>query len=202
MYAEGICLGFLIAEIFGGVTLERKQAERGRPKKERRPARQRRKKNKKVRRTITTILLILVITAGMMLGMAAAYIKNVIIPQAGLNVEDYSADLTTTMYYRDDAINDWVQMQELHGEENRVWVTIDQIPKNLQNAAIAIEDKRFLKHHGVDSEGYLEYVYWAGYRRRLHLDPAADQEHDQRRRGYGQAEDHGDFPGTGNGEKV
>ena len=130
--------------------MERKQAERGRPKKERRPARQRRKKNKKVRRTITTILLILVITAGMMLGMAAAYIKNVIIPQAGLNVEDYSADLTTTMYYRDDAINDWVQMQELHGEENRVWVTIDQIPKNLQNAAIAIEDKRFLKHHGVD----------------------------------------------------
>ena len=105
--------------------MERKQAERGRPKKERRPARQRRKKNKKVRRTITTILLILVITAGMMLGMAAAYIKNVIIPQAGLNVEDYSADLTTTMYYRDDAINDWVQMQELHGEENRVWVTIE-----------------------------------------------------------------------------
>lgn len=130
--------------------MDKKRTERGRPQKERRPARQRRKKNKKVRRTITTILLILVITAGMMLGMAAAYIKNVIIPQADLDVADYTAALTTTMYYKDKGTGDWVTLQELHGEENRIWVELDQIPKNLQNAAIAIEDRRFMEHHGVD----------------------------------------------------
>ena len=40
--------------------------------------------------------------------------------------------------------------QNLYGAENRVWVDIEEIPKNLQNAAVAIEDKRFYKHNGVD----------------------------------------------------
>jgi penicillin-binding protein 1A len=41
-------------------------------------------------------------------------------------------------------------MQNLYAEENRVWVTSDEIPENLVYATIAIEDKDFLKHQGVD----------------------------------------------------
>ena len=37
--------------------------------------------------------------------------------------------------------------------ENRIWANLDQIPKNLQEAVVAIEDKRFYKHHGVDWYG-------------------------------------------------
>lgn len=37
--------------------------------------------------------------------------------------------------------------------ENRVPVTLQQIPKNLQNAIVAIEDDGFYKHHGVDIMG-------------------------------------------------
>ena len=33
---------------------------------------------------------------------------------------------------------------------NRTYVTIDQIPKDLQHAFIAIEDKRFYEHKGID----------------------------------------------------
>ena len=41
----------------------------------------------------------------------------------------------------------------LHGEENRDLVSLEQMPKNLANAVISIEDERFYKHTGVDLEG-------------------------------------------------
>ena len=39
---------------------------------------------------------------------------------------------------------------ELKKEENRVWINYDEIPKMLINAYIAVEDKRFFEHEGVD----------------------------------------------------
>ncbi len=38
----------------------------------------------------------------------------------------------------------------LYGSENRVYVTLDQIPERVQNAFIAAEDQRFYEHSGVD----------------------------------------------------
>ena len=40
--------------------------------------------------------------------------------------------------------------QVLSGEEHRVYTPIDQIPKYVQDAFIAIEDARFYSHNGVD----------------------------------------------------
>lgn len=36
---------------------------------------------------------------------------------------------------------------------NRVYIKLDEIPENLQNAFIAIEDARFYKHNGIDIKG-------------------------------------------------
>ena len=36
---------------------------------------------------------------------------------------------------------------------NRQYVTIDQIPENLQHAVVAIEDERFYDHNGIDLKG-------------------------------------------------
>src|SRR5680860_704356 len=41
----------------------------------------------------------------------------------------------------------------LHGEQNREIVTFDQIPKNIINAIVSIEDERFYQHNGIDFEG-------------------------------------------------
>ncbi len=41
----------------------------------------------------------------------------------------------------------------LHGAQNRVPVTIAQIPQVMQQAIIDIEDSRFYSHHGVDFKG-------------------------------------------------
>lgn len=38
----------------------------------------------------------------------------------------------------------------LWGEENMVWAQWDEIPANLKNAFVAIEDQRFWRHRGVD----------------------------------------------------
>lgn len=38
---------------------------------------------------------------------------------------------------------------------NRIYVTIDEIPKNLQNAFIAVEDARFREHNGIDIKGII-----------------------------------------------
>ena len=46
------------------------------------------------------------------------------------------------------------KMQELIASgTNRTMVTIDQIPKHVQNAFIAIEDQRFYEHNGIDIQG-------------------------------------------------
>ena len=40
-------------------------------------------------------------------------------------------------------------------ESNREEISLDEIPKNLQNAFIAIEDSRFYEHNGIDIKGIL-----------------------------------------------
>lgn len=58
----------------------------------------------------------------------------------------------TTKLYCFNELGEAVELedQRLHGAENRIWVGLDSIPKNVQNAFIAIEDHRFYEHHGVD----------------------------------------------------
>lgn len=41
-------------------------------------------------------------------------------------------------------------VQRLSRGENREWVNLDHIPKNLQNAFVYFEDERFWEHEGVD----------------------------------------------------
>ncbi len=38
---------------------------------------------------------------------------------------------------------------------NRVYVTLDEIPKDLQHAFVAIEDERFYEHNGIDLKGII-----------------------------------------------
>lgn len=101
-------------------------------------------------RVIGTIALIFVVTGAMLTCMAAMYVKMVIMPDAGLKLAEYSLDLTTSVYYKDKKANKDVELQQLHAGENRIWIDYKDIPPNLIKAAVAIEDKRFYQHHGVD----------------------------------------------------
>lgn len=56
----------------------------------------------------------------------------------------------TSFIYTYDKNEELVELARLHGTENRVWVDLGTMPKYLTDAAIALEDKRFEKHQGVD----------------------------------------------------
>ena len=65
------------------------------------------------------------------------------------NIKNLEMNMTSVIYLRDDDGN-WNEYQRVHGNENRIWVGIDKMPKILQDAFIAIEDQRFYQHDGVD----------------------------------------------------
>jgi penicillin-binding protein 1A len=44
------------------------------------------------------------------------------------------------------------------GEERRAFIKIDQVPKNLKDAVLAIEDRRFYQHHGIDTTGVIRAI--------------------------------------------
>ena len=103
-----------------------------------------------VGKVLGTILLIGVLTCAFLACFAAVYIKTVILPDAHVEAQSYSTALSSTIYYTDKTTGQAVELQNLYGTQNRVWVTFDQIPKYLRDAAVAIEDKRFYEHNGVD----------------------------------------------------
>ncbi len=56
----------------------------------------------------------------------------------------------TTIIYAYDSDGKEMEIARLHGTENRIWVSLDETSKHLQNAYIALEDARFREHQGVD----------------------------------------------------
>lgn len=114
--------------------------------------RRKKKRHGSIFKGIMTVVLIFVITGAIFTCMSAMYIKNVILPQTDLKLDEFNdmVQQTSTMFYKDPDTGRYIEMQTLHGEENRIWVSRDEIPQDLMNAAVSIEDKRFYKHHGVD----------------------------------------------------
>ncbi len=60
-----------------------------------------------------------------------------------------SQSMTSIMYYYNED-GKAVESTRLHGEENRIWVKYEKMPKNLLWAFVCLEDKRFYEHSGVD----------------------------------------------------
>ena len=126
------------------------------------PAPRRRKRRKKgstvghvfatIGKVLGTLLLVGITTCAFLACFAAVYIQQVIIPQTDLNLGDFIVDmsLSSTMYYTDSS-GTLQELRTIYGSDgNRVWVEYEDIPENLINATIAIEDHRFRQHHGVD----------------------------------------------------
>lgn len=109
-----------------------------------------------------TLILIGLATCAIMACYAANYIQTVIIPEAkevtdsltivrGVSEDgDSGPDLTSAIYYYDKNTGSYEVEETLFAQENRVWVSYDDIPQQLINATVAIEDKRFWTHGGVD----------------------------------------------------
>lgn len=103
---------------------------------------------------IATCVLFGCVTGFFMLNHAKTYVEDVIIPmaeaeQTSLEAIAFDASQSSIMYYTAED-GTLVEMKTLFAQENRIWVTLDEMPDDLINATVAIEDKRFWEHDGVD----------------------------------------------------
>ena len=97
-----------------------------------------------------TVAIICILCMLVFAGVLGDYLQQDVIPLAeAMDIEDFGLELKSTMYYTDSAGN-IKELQVLHSEINREWASLEEIPEDLINATIAIEDKRFYEHQGVD----------------------------------------------------
>lgn len=102
-------------------------------------------------RILLGILLVCVVVGVVCISVISIYGYSVVHgdPVFNLTEEKYSQNQTSFIYGYDKDGNE-VELTRLHGEENRIWVNLDDMSEYLPNAFIATEDQRFLKHSGVD----------------------------------------------------
>ena len=99
---------------------------------------------------VVTVLLICVVCGAVFLGILGSYLEYDVLPESA-NYEFSIADQEQTSYvYYVKEDGQIERLQEIHTTIDRQWVRFEEIPENLVNAAIAIEDKRFYEHQGVD----------------------------------------------------
>lgn len=118
------------------------------------PPRRRRKKSKKkkggVLRVIGTLLLIFLTTSAFLACFAAVYIVNVILPQANMDLSSFNVDENSVMYYQDKNTGEYKELRQVLSVTDSQWVDYEDMPQYLKDAAVAIEDRRFWTHNGVD----------------------------------------------------
>ncbi len=83
-------------------------------------------------------------------GFYMGIIKNA--PQVSVSVQP---NIYTSVIYSDKT---GAELDRLKGEENRIYVNIDQIPQYVKDAFVAIEDERFYTHNGIDFKGMVRAV--------------------------------------------
>lgn len=120
------------------------------------------KGNKKqaVIKTVLTVFLVCIITGSIVVGTFILYAFTMVDATMDEDLNNLKLNFTTTIYV--DNGDGYEEYQRLHGEFNRIWVAYDKaaidagdenykgIPQMLANAFVAIEDKRFFDHDGVD----------------------------------------------------
>ena len=126
----------------------------------------------KVIKRIFKILIILTVTALLVLGGAVIYKVYPLYEEYSLEaaraVEESNSNTfkrNLTSYFYDD---EGGLLTELSGNGSKIYLTFDEIPENVVNAFIAVEDRSFWEHKGIDLKGIvrvgIEFVTSGGER--------------------------------------
>ncbi len=79
----------------------------------------------------------------------SAIIYFLAVKDSGYEFSASGLNFSSVIYYTDDEGNK-VEYDQIHGEQNRLWEEIDDMPEYLPQAFVAIEDERFYDHFGFD----------------------------------------------------
>ncbi len=88
---------------------------------------------------------------------AVSAIVTVALSACGVDLADYPRRplaQTSFVLAADDSL-----LAELHAVEDRVVLPTDRIPQHLRDAVVAIEDRRFYLHHGIDGRAIARAAY-------------------------------------------
>lgn len=112
------------------------------------------KKRKKTGMRTLKVLLLIFLGIGIV-GLAAAGIlfKKIIDDTPQITADSIKPSAYTTTAYANDGTT--VLGTFVNAGSNRVYTSLDNIPDDLENAFIAVEDSRFNEHNGIDLKGIL-----------------------------------------------
>ena len=117
-------------------------------------------RKQKIIKAVLTLFLVGLISVSLVVGAFMFYAFTMVDATMDEDLEN-ALNFTTTIYV-DDGKGNYSEYKRLHGEFNRIWVEYlnpdnvelpedyDGIPQMLADAFVAIEDKRFFDHDGVD----------------------------------------------------
>ena len=102
-------------------------------------------------RLFKALLLCIIVLAVIGVIGGGLFVKKILANSPDISPEDVKPQGFTTFVYADDGTTEIERF--VSSGSNRVYKSIDEIPKDLQHAFVAIEDERFYKHNGIDLQG-------------------------------------------------
>jgi len=109
-------------------------------------------KKKKVKFRKLKIFLLVCLSLGILcLSAAGILFKKIIDKTPKITANDLKPSAYTTTVYASDGTT--VTGTFVSAGSNRVFVSIDEIPQDLKDAFVAVEDTRFYDHNGIDMKG-------------------------------------------------
>lgn len=99
--------------------------------------------------TLSAMILVVIIAMCIVVTGLALYVTQFAESDFDISLEDAELNSSTFLYGYDSQGKE-VQIKQLSTDENRVLITLDQLPQHVIDAFISAEDARFLDHDGVD----------------------------------------------------
>lgn len=132
-------------DIFSSTKTDKKS--RKKPKKQRSPF-------KRVMialgKAIVALFLVGVITGSIVVTALTVYVMKATETDSDISLEKDAVMTSgiTTIYGQQNG--EWIALAKMSGGTKRIWCDITDVPPHVKNAFVAIEDKRFYEHEGVD----------------------------------------------------
>jgi penicillin-binding protein 1A len=99
--------------------------------------------------TLLSLFLVIIITVCIIAVSVTAYVMQFAENAFDVDLKDVDLSFSSFLKAYDKDGNE-VTIKQLSTDQNRVWVSIDDMPKSLIDAVVANEDQRFFEHDGVD----------------------------------------------------
>lgn len=103
--------------------------------------------------TLLSLLLVMIITGTIVATALTVYVLEFMEETTGITLQELESGSNTVFYgitINENGEEEYVKLEEIKTDVQRIPVTIDQIPQHVRDAFVYTEDERFYSHDGVD----------------------------------------------------